>query len=678
LRAAYSPDFRTAMGRARAAFAAVAAFLMMAVGKVTRRGGQLEASRHFVSEFGRPRGRRLAVAAVLLPVVLVWLVLASVAPARADDDSAPQVVGFSLSPKTVDTSLGEQTVTVTATVTDAGSGVQSVSVTLSAGTQSRFSWLARVSGDASSGTYSTVVTLPWGSAAGTWHAMLDLSDQTGNSRVMYWDVLDAAFGAGSAEITNAASFCDVAGPKVTGFALSPHTVNTDSYGAELDVTATITDDWAGVSMAMGVLRSPSGKGVGAALTRVAGDELSGTYTGSIPLPAGSEGGTWKLEFSLLDALGNDATISPADLDALSGAGSAEVLNTSVKWDSVPPQVTGVDITPCQVDTASSPQSATVTVSATDDSSGVARIEIALVPGISSQVVLCSGLTRISGTANDGVYQGTVSLPAGAKEGIWTPSVVLTDGSGNRAGFDADQLPALTPGASVFLTNTATADQVTIERAWAVGTAGDSATFPAGTVVTRQGGGTFAFYELAARHFTIQPGDPTGGLDGTPVGTLELGIPGLALSFSSPVAISLAVGAEYDGRQLTIHSLSDGQSTWTDEATCTVENGQARFTPDHSARFAAGLASQTVTRPVLLRLSSTSGARGATVTITGRGLGPRRAGYVKFGATKASKYLAWSPSRIKCRVPAKAKLGRLKVVVVTAVGASNARMFIVRR
>jgi hypothetical protein len=84
-------------------------------------------------------------------------------------------------------------------------------------------------------------------------------------------------------------------------------------------------------------------------------------------------------------------------------------------------------------------------------------------------------------------------------------------------------------------------------------------------------------------------------------------------------------------------------------------------------------------PTLNRLSPTSGKRGVTVTLTGANLGAvRGSSCVKFGGVKCAKYVSWSATRIKCRVPATAKFGRVKVTVVTAGGASGAKTFTVKR
>ena len=85
------------------------------------------------------------------------------------------------------------------------------------------------------------------------------------------------------------------------------------------------------------------------------------------------------------------------------------------------------------------------------------------------------------------------------------------------------------------------------------------------------------------------------------------------------------------------------------------------------------------RSRLAMLKPVSGKRGATVTIKGQGFGASRgSSSVAFGGKKCTKYLSWSDTRIKCRVPAKAEYGTVKVRVRTAGGTSNTRTFKVKR
>jgi hypothetical protein len=136
-----------------------------------------------------------------------------------------------------------------------------------------------------------------------------------------------------------------------------------------------------------------------------------------------------------------------------------------------------------------------------------------------------------------------------------------------------------------------------------------------------------------------------------------------------------VGGEYDGYRLQIESLTEGGDSWANEKVVDVTAGHVTFTVGHATRFAASLKAATVAK-----LSPRAGRRRATlVTITGRGFGKTRgAGTVRFGATRCTRYLDWSPTRIQCYVPAKAHIGSVNVTVRTQGLTSAARRFTVKR
>ncbi|MCX6374185.1 MAG: IPT/TIG domain-containing protein [Actinobacteria bacterium] len=84
---------------------------------------------------------------------------------------------------------------------------------------------------------------------------------------------------------------------------------------------------------------------------------------------------------------------------------------------------------------------------------------------------------------------------------------------------------------------------------------------------------------------------------------------------------------------------------------------------------------------IAKLRPAAARRGAVVTITGTGFGTRAAlsaSFVKFGARVCTAYSSWSATQIKCRVPAQARYGAVKVTVTTAAGTSNAVSFTVKR
>ena len=99
--------------------------------------------------------------------------------------------------------------------------------------------------------------------------------------------------------------------------------------------------------------------------------------------------------------------------------------------------------------------------------------------------------------------------------------------------------------------------------------------------------------------------------------------------------------------------------------------------DHTV--AVTFAADAPAKPALAKLSRKSGKRGAVVVLTGSGFGARRGtSYVKFGGVQCTRYMSWSDTSIKCKVPSRAAFGKRKVKVVAVTGISNAKRFTVKR
>jgi len=106
-------------------------------------------------------------------------------------------------------------------------------------------------------------------------------------------------------------------------------------------------------------------------------------------------------------------------------------------------------------------------------------------------------------------------------------------------------------------------------------------------------------------------------------------------------------------------------------------GAASHDPAGAAN--AGAAYVFLTAPTVMKLTPAAGKRGATVTISGGGFGAARgAGFVELGGKICTIYASWSDTKIKCKVPAKARYGVGQVTVITAGGTSNATSFTVKR
>jgi hypothetical protein len=643
---------------------------------------------------------------VALTMTLLGALLLAASPAMAAEDKTPPQIGaFNLTPLVINTESADQTLSVTMTLTDDQSGVASQSdpythgavfVRLApvGGTQLVDIAVHRVSGDSLDGVYTGSAVVPSGSMGGIWHVTwLQLVDMLGNRADLDWQGLEARFGAGCATVTNQASSSDGTPPQITAFSITPSQINTDASDQTLSVTMTLTDDRSGVAClsdpythgAVFVRFSPAGgtQSVDIAFHRVSGDGLNGVYAGTAAVPKGSIGGLWRVSWlQLVDMLGNRADLTWQTLEARFGAGCASVTNAASSSDSAPPQITSFSLAPLEIDTASADQSLTVTMTLTDDRSGVACLSdpythggvfVRLTPLVGTQAVDIA-VRRVSGDGLNGVYTGTAVVPKGSKEGIWEVSwLSLVDMLGNRQDLNADALAAMLPSAQgVLIANTAEAHRVTIDRQWTISTARTSVTFPAGTVVTRQDNGSFAFYRMASSEFSLDDSTPTTDLYGVPLATLRFGIPGLDLAFDRPVTVSMSVATKYEGFRLRIEALSEGAAAWANETVCEVVNGRCTFTVDHATRFVAS-----GVKPRLSALSPAKARRGATVTIIGQDFGKKR-GVVTFGTRRCNKLLSWSNTRVKCRVPATTKLGKVSVKVTTAIGTSNAKRLSVKR
>lgn len=643
-----------------------------------------------------------AAGAFVILVTLVVLGAASLVPATAlaADTAPPQVTAFSITPATIDTTLAPATLTITLAITDDQSGVASLELDMlphpKKSNQAVVCYPQRVSGNSLNGVYSATITLPRGAQDGTWQvSALTIYDGAGNVASPKLHDLEAAFGKGSAEIENTAGAADAAAPQITAFSLSPATIDTGAGPQQVIVTMTLTDDVAGIAttgdMGWGTskvqfqLRPETGSQVIAcAPARVSGTDLDGVYQATMTLPGGAQSGAWKVDALVLaDKVDNTVQLGAADLDGAFGAGAAQITNTAAVSDVAPPHITAMSVSPAAVDTSTGPRPVTLTMSLTDDLAGVATwndlvwgfdCEVTLSAAIGTQTL--TGLpARVQGTDRDGVYTASLTLPKGAKEGLWVvDGLTLCDKVNNIADLFTGDLLAAVPDAGYFVANDAAAAQVTVERDWALATDHSSISLPAGVVVSRAGGGTYSFSKLDATEIAPGAGLPTKGLAGKPVSCLRIGIPGLDLSFSRPVPVSLDLGARYDGYQVTIQSLLETAAAWTSEAAPAISDDGCSFSVDHSARFAVVIA-----KPVFTKLSPAKGKRGATVTITGTGFGAKRGrGFVKFGTAKCVKYVSWTATRIRCVVPARAKLGRVNVGVVTPFGAGALRVFTVKK
>jgi hypothetical protein len=102
-----------------------------------------------------------------------------------EDTLAPELTGLSITPDVVDISAGAASVDVHVSFSDALIGISSVSVQIlspSGNSVAGSNIWNLTQGDANSGTYSGILTIPQYSAAGNYSITIGLHDAAGNSR----------------------------------------------------------------------------------------------------------------------------------------------------------------------------------------------------------------------------------------------------------------------------------------------------------------------------------------------------------------------------------------------------------------------------------------------------------------------------------------------------------------
>ncbi|WP_221933207.1 hypothetical protein, partial [Tessaracoccus rhinocerotis] len=138
------------------------------------------------------------------------------------------------------------------------------------------------------------------------------------------------------------------------------------------------------------------------MTRISGTAQDGIYQGTVTIPTTAATGDWTVKiYPLEDSLGND--------DSTFHEHPTKLTITNTPADTEAPVLSEFDFTPTTVDVAGGSQEVVVTARVTDATGALAPAMI-LSSDDTTQTLGFGEMTRISGTAQDGIYQGTVTIP----------------------------------------------------------------------------------------------------------------------------------------------------------------------------------------------------------------------------------------------------------------------------
>jgi hypothetical protein len=238
------------------------------------------------------------------------------------DVTDPALTAFSVSPTTVDVSTGAANVTANFSATDDLSGVVSIEAFIDSPSGQRTGGGGfPVASTSVSGSFN--IQFPQFAEAGIWTVLsVQVRDAVGNAH----DYSTAELAAlGFATQVTVQSVSDVAAPVLTGFSISPTTVDVSAGPASLTANFSASDDVSGVVSIEAFIDSPSGQRTGGGSFPVASTNATGSF--NITVPQFAEAGTWTvISVQVRDAVGNAHDYSASQLAALGFSNTLVVQN----------------------------------------------------------------------------------------------------------------------------------------------------------------------------------------------------------------------------------------------------------------------------------------------------------------------------------------------------------------
>lgn len=384
---------------------------------------------------------RLLVVAVCLALT-AWTAGTATAAAEPDgatgDITAPELLGLSLEPPSVDVTESSATANVQFRLVDRGTGVRYASLgwrsPVHAGGMTSIG-AGLVSGDASDGVYRAAMDIPQGAAEGSWPIEVQAFDRVGNQLWATQADLAAAGFPSSVDVVDRAP--DVDPPTLVDVQITPVEVDVRSRPDTVTVRMHLRDEASGVVSAAVFPHGPRpGRGgvEPAGVRYVAGTPQDGWWEAELYVPPHAHAGSWLIGLRLQDRLGN--VVEVKDLQSRGLPGSFTV--TSVE-DVQPPVVTRASLSRIEIDVSQADQEIVFEAEVTDDLAGVkdldwgvSDVQVSLQHPLSQTV---NGYARrISGSTLDGSYRATLRLPRASATGIWTVRAAAEDPMRNRSSF----------------------------------------------------------------------------------------------------------------------------------------------------------------------------------------------------------------------------------------------------
>jgi IPT/TIG domain len=538
-----------------------------------------------------------------------------------EDAEPPAVTGLTIEPSSVNTTSSAQTVTVKAQLTDNLSGVAGGSIQFQSPNGKQFTSKAtfsKVSGSELNGSWKAEVPFEQFTQAGTWKvSSMVLTDGVGNEAKLTGSQLEAKALPDNVSVTSTE---DTEAPVLVSLALAPASVETTSSAQTVTATAEITDNASGFARGSIDFKAPTGEHITqpVSFVRVSGTATKGIYEAKATFKQYIQAGTWTVsDVSMVDAVGNEANITTAQLEAKAFPHSVAVTDTNE--DREAPQLTALSISPTKVDTVTAAQHVLLTAHMTDNLSGVASATVLFENEAGTKLTNVEPFVRASGNELSGVYEAVATFKVSPESGRWrVRGLTMEDAVENTVSLTAAQLEGKGFPASVL----------------------DETEAPPNV-----------------RKVTPRKGPAAGGTTVTILGT----------NFTGTTAVMFG---SFSAQSFTVNSANSMTAV---SPAATAGTVQVTVTTTHGTNLGSGKARFKFGPPTISKISPETGPQsgGTHVTITGSGFALGSVMTLKFGAAAASSVNCTSTTSCTAVTPAVAKPGTVKVVASIA-GAKHSK------
>jgi hypothetical protein len=237
----------------------------------------------------------------------------------------------------------------------------------------------------------------------------------------------------------------VPGPKLTGFARTPASVDVTSAAAAVEFTVSATDPGPGLRQVYVTLRTEAGRTIGGceADSPASGSRTNGVWKCTHTIGPGAEPGTWVVStVGLLGSFGTQSSYYGPEKLGPAGYPWTVIVNNSGPL-ATQPAVTGLSLAPATVDVTHSSATLDVRITAAA-SAGVRSVSVSARHGSGSGFVFaCTEATLVGGTDTNGTWKCPLQLPTVAAPGTWTITTVwVSDRAGNGRSYSAAELAAM--------------------------------------------------------------------------------------------------------------------------------------------------------------------------------------------------------------------------------------------